>query len=258
MRTRRFHKLPHFSSALDICQSRKRLPRLRPVQLVAAESHVIAVYRWSDPSGNAAIFQAFVFADSPAPHPASDGICDLRLTHETSTEDCRSTLYLLRNSVFDPAIRATSMRILSFLGPENRMEYTCIDLTLPELSPNGSVLAMTIQTQPLLTFTFKSRSILNQWWSTTSNDGHLRGISRAFVRGTDRGSSARTHFIRKFSIDASKEICVTALGSVCQTAPTHSIPYTDGGETCVFDGFTGRMHHTRGEGRTNLEIIEFE
>ncbi|KAF9230281.1 hypothetical protein BU15DRAFT_69325 [Melanogaster broomeanus] len=258
MRTRIFHKLPHFSSALHICWSRGGFPRLRPVQVVAAESHIIAVYHWSGRRGNAAIFQAFVFANSP--RPASDGIYDLRLTHETSTETeyCRSTLHLLRNSVFDPVTRATSLRILSFLDSEKHMEHTCLDFTLPELQPTRLVVPMTIHTQPLFTFTFKSEGVMNEYWITSSDDGHLRGICRALALGNDRGLSARAHFIRKFSIDASKEICVAALGNICQAAPTHSIPYTGKKGSCAFDGFSGRMHHTDWQTRRHLVATDFE
>ncbi|KAF9236739.1 hypothetical protein BU15DRAFT_63783 [Melanogaster broomeanus] len=82
------HAHPNLSQAtqfqLEIghMQEQSTLSLLRPVQIVVTESHILALYRWDGPSGDHIIFQAFVVADSP--HPAGNGLCDLRLTHEAS------------------------------------------------------------------------------------------------------------------------------------------------------------------------------
>ncbi|KAF9237127.1 hypothetical protein BU15DRAFT_63381 [Melanogaster broomeanus] len=166
IRTRIFHKLPSFSSALP--------------QLILSKTHVIAIYQpWyfnKGPQPATTILQAFVAPD-PLPHSDSEGIRELRLTHEAPMEHTSHPMCLLRNSVFDPVTKATNLRILHFSESidNTTTKYTCIDLTLSELSPDR-VLPMFVHYQHL----FTGETDMGLYSLTaSSDDGHLRGISRS-------------------------------------------------------------------------------
>ncbi|KAF9237130.1 hypothetical protein BU15DRAFT_76238 [Melanogaster broomeanus] len=109
MRTRIFHKLPSFSSGLP------RITAVPMPQLILSKTHIIAFYQsWcftTQVSPVNIILQAFVVPD-PLPHSDSEGIRELRLTHEASMVEMSYSMCLLRNSVFDPVTKATNLRIL--------------------------------------------------------------------------------------------------------------------------------------------------
>ncbi|KIJ19575.1 hypothetical protein PAXINDRAFT_96861 [Paxillus involutus ATCC 200175] len=237
MRTRIFYAFPLFNSALDVV----KVPKTKRPELILSTTHVITLYRLHDldTGTTTTFFQAFVVPDLP-PSPGN-GIRELRLTHEASMARSMSpsATRIMRNSVFDPVTRATSLRLLTHFTSGDYTQYTCIDLTLPQpdLSP-GNPLSMSIDTQDL----FTTDTMYNRF-TTSSDDGHLRG----FTGGFDVSR------VWKFSVDASKERCVAVLGEGCPMTSIDSFNFT--WRKCEFDGIRGRLCYMKRDREKNCENI---
>ncbi|KAF9222220.1 hypothetical protein BS17DRAFT_768166 [Gyrodon lividus] len=252
MRTRTFHRLPPFSSALDVAKGTSQHP-----QLILTKTHIIAVYRWHNFDPTTTIFHAYVVPDLP--YSAGDGICELRLTHEASMKKSMdpfpSFTCLMRNSVSDPVAGVTNLRFLTRFQSRGHTQYSCIDLTLPghELSPRD-VLPMSVDMQDLFTIDGAMQESL----TTSSDDGHLRGFcSGSALHGTAQVSI--DCLIWKFSVDASKERCVAVLGEPCPMASIDSVNFAMG--KCEFDGVRGRICYTKREERKeyrDLVVVDLQ
>ncbi|KAF9232368.1 hypothetical protein BU15DRAFT_67530 [Melanogaster broomeanus] len=206
-------------------------------QLILSKTHVIVLHeQWSLSDYDrpaTTILQAFVVPDS-LPHSDSEGIRELRLTHEASMEHMFSYVRLLHDSVCDPVTKATNLRILNHLRARgDGSKYTCIDLTLPELSPDN-VLPMSVDSQYL----FNSDREIVFASTDSSDDGHLRGVS---------GSP---------SMPAKKDALLW-LGNVVQWVVR--TPRTVIRGRCEFDGVRGRIYYTEKADREdcrNLVVVE--
>ncbi|KAF9237129.1 hypothetical protein BU15DRAFT_63383 [Melanogaster broomeanus] len=251
MRTRIFHKLPSFSSGLPHVTS-------APIQsrLILSKTHVIGIYaQWRLSAYSRqhlnTILQAFVVPDS-LPHSDSEGIRELRLTHEASMDHMSFSMRLLRNSVFDPVAKATNLRILNHVqanGDGGGTKFTCVDLTLSELSP-GNVLPMSIHSQYL----FNSDTSIGLTSTASSDDGHLRGVSSLFDSGP-----VGEFFLRRFSVDASKERCIAVAGKYCPMGRANAPNVITGKRE--FDGVGGRIYYTQKADREdcrNLVVVDLE
>ncbi|KAF9238513.1 hypothetical protein BU15DRAFT_75210 [Melanogaster broomeanus] len=224
MRTRIFHALPPFSTALTKGDDG---PYSKDLSLILSKTDIISRTVYYNPT--IMIFQAFVVADLPGLHSAGDGIPELCLTHEASIHHFSSPMGLIRNSILDPDTRATNLRLLNYFPSARQTAFSCIDLTLPEPSP-GKVLPMGIRVQHLFTTDGYAHNFIGK-----SEDGHVRGFSCLLGLGDSP--------ILKYSIDASRETCVAAVGDPCRVAGIDSNNVRL--ESREFDAIRGRICYTK-------------
>lgn len=207
------------------------------------KTHIIALSCHTDHTVSTLI-QAFTVSGDP--HPVHNEIGVLRLLHEGVVHRPLQGIYLIRNSVVDPVMGTTSIRLLHQSFEEDNLHMSCIDLTLPRPSSPDTVLPMNINLQDIAHVNHPpfAMSMHHTRFLECSDDGHVRGFLRFSMPLDASGKMPSRFLILRFTIDASRDECVAVLGqiSVPQWRSVHDPSWS---RHILFDGVRGRWHYDR-------------
>ncbi|KAF8121086.1 hypothetical protein EV363DRAFT_1366835 [Boletus edulis] len=261
-RTRTFYEFPEFATELVEIHAHQLF--VAPRRVLLTNTHIVVVsyhtqrLAVSSSTVEMTLIQAFVL---PEDCPAGNSTAVLRLSHEGITPDHLANLALTRNSTIDSITEFTSLRFLRLQPESNRLHFSCVDLTLPR-SHSNIIVALSIDVNDI--FTVES-GIHDPIMSPTgyhieaSDDGHVRG----FCRNRAENNNANTSLITKFTIDATGDKCVAAVGQAAlprwihNEAPPHF-------SVLSFDGIVGRCcflksgHDWRLHGFVDVAVVDIK
>ncbi|KAN0092722.1 hypothetical protein V8E55_003506 [Tylopilus felleus] len=226
LRTSRVHRLslPMFSSNYLTNPSQDYLS-YSISQIILTKTHAIAVQMPLGLRDAPLLVQAFAVPGSAVLRDERE-VGEFRLTHEIAMS--RGSFGLLRDSIVDPVTESVNIRLLHITTPgwpySQEHHMLCLDLTLPKPTSTTDVLPIFIRSQHL----FES------WWTcelyTASDDGYVRGL----LLTTPVHPSLREVGARKFTIDASEEVCTVVVGDPCPDVDISN-------NRVAFDGARGRI-----------------
>lgn len=194
-------------------------------QIILTKTHAIAVQIPLGLRDAPLLVQAFAVPGSAVLRDERE-VGEFRLTHEIAMS--RGSFGLLRDSIVDPVTESVNIRLLHITTPgwpySQEHHMLCLDLTLPKPTSTTDVLPIFIRSQHL----FES------WWTcelyTASDDGYVRGL----LLTTPVHPSLREVGARKFTIDASEEVCTVVVGDPCPDVDISN-------NRVAFDGARGRI-----------------
>lgn len=240
-----------------------RLFPIAPRTVLLTNSHIIVVFdrpqerAISSSTAELTLIQAFT---PPAdPHPAGSETGILRLSHEGIIPEHLANLVLIRNSTINSTSESTSLRFLRLQPKGDRLRFSCVDLTLPR-SLSESVVPALIEVNDIFTVEggiYDPFVPSHGYYIEASDDGHARGFCKIRVENDGVDST----WIMKFTVDASGDECVAAVGPASPPRWSHDDdpPFSS---KHSFDGITGRFcylkggHNWRLHGFVGAEVVD--
>jgi hypothetical protein len=181
--------------------------------------------------------QAYVMPDANETH-------ELRLSHETITDNKATSWSLLQNSVIDPITGSTRMRLLhSLRSPFGDLQVLCADLTLPAHSIEN-VLPMLIDMHVVFSVVNAGYGIYGKHFQV-SPVGLARGLC-IVVSNHDETC------IGKFNIDMTGERCV---GIVSDLFPLWPAAENNRRRIKLLDSSRGKVCYTGDWGEDERGIV---